>query len=188
MAVVTRHILKDEFSGPKAGERAPVFEALNVDGAPVVFPPKASSPVLLVLGSYSCPIFRANVAGIRAIHRDFGERVEMVYLYTTEAHPAGTVSPYRDSEWLTGPNRREGILLSQPRTLDERLARARETVEDLNLPIPVLVDLMGNSGWQLYGSAPSAAYLIDRNRRVTLRQGWVNPAELDAVLRGAEGS
>ena len=183
MAVVSRFMLKDEFTGPKKGEVAPEFDGLTADGSRLRFSPGGKRPTLLVTGSYTCPIFRANVAGIRAIHRDFGERVDMYYLYTTEAHPVGSNSPYRDSEWVTRPNRTDGVLLEQTETLDERVARARKAQDDLGLPLTILVDSMDNTGWKAYGEAPSAAYLIGTDGRVVLRQGWVNPAKLDKTLK-----
>ena len=183
MAIVSRYMLKDEFTGPKKGEVAPSFDALKVDGSPVRFPESTGRPKLLVLGSYTCPIFRTNVAGIKAIHRDYGDKVDMYYLYTTEAHPVGSNSPYRDSEWVTRPNRTDGVLLEQPETLSERLVRARKANKDLDLPLQLLVDTMENTGWKLYGEAPSAAYLIAPDGRVALRQGWVNPAKLDKAIK-----
>ena len=159
MAIYSRPFLKDEFSGPKKGEAAPRFVASTLDGKPYQFPPKKGRPILLVTGSYTCPIFRANIPGLRALHRDFGEQVDMFYLYTTEAHPVGSNSPYRDYEWVTRPNKTDGVLLDQPTTFKQRLARAQEAQSNLYLPLKVLIDGIKNPGWKAYGQAPSAAYL-----------------------------
>ena len=178
MAVYSRPFLKDEFSGPVKGDTAPRFVASTLDGKTYQFPPKSGRSTLLVTGSYTCPIFRTNIPGLRAIHRDFGDQVDMFYLYTTEAHPVGSNSPYRDSEWVTRPNKTDGVLLDQPTTFEQRLARAQEAQSKLDLPLKVLVDGIENSGWKAYGKAPSAAYLISPEGLILIRQPWVNPAAL----------
>ncbi len=175
---------------PALGQPAPDIVAYRQDGTPLALSALLGrKPVVVQLGSHSCPVYRYRRFDLAKLQREFGNRVEFVVLYTVEAHPAGSKSPYRDGEWLTGINRLTGTRVDQPASLEARLRRAAWSRQRLQRQDRVLVDGMDDHGWRTYGAAPSAAFVIDAQGRIVLRQPWVEPrgirAELQRLLAAA---
>lgn len=140
-------------------------------------------PVVLQLGSRSCPVFRYRRFGMQKLQREFAGRIDFLVLYTQEAHPVGSPSPYSDAEWDLWINRLTGVRLEATTTLEERRERAADTVQRLDLDASVLVDGMDDTAWRAFGAAPSPAFVLDTDGRVVLRQVWVDPAGIRRVLR-----
>ena len=79
--------------------------------------------------------------------------------------------------------------MGQPGTYEERVALARQTAEDEDMTVLLLVDGMDNAVWCTYGPAPNAAYLIGQDGTILTRQGWYDPpAMADAVADLLGGS
>lgn len=175
----------DRFGGPQPGEKATDFTLTTLDGRRVTLSAvREKTPVVLVTGSYSCPAFRGWARGLDELQERYGDRVAFFVLYTIEAHPKGSPSPYRSGrEWVTSYNRREGILLRQPKTYRQRQRLAAMGRNALGLEVPMLVDEMDNRVREAYGSAPNAAYLIGRDGRVVARHGWFYPPAMERSLQ-----
>jgi len=139
-------------------------------------------PLVLQLGSHSCPVYRYRRFDMNKLQREFGDAVDFLTIYTVEAHPAGSKSPYRESEWLTGINRVTGVRVTQPGTLVERIDQASYSIDELDTPNPVVVDVMQDEAWNTFGSAPSPAYVINKLGEIVLRQVWVNPKGIKQTL------
>lgn len=166
--------------GPEVGEEAPLFTLKDLRGRLVRLEDfKKKKPVVLVTGSYSCPVYRHRHAGLERLFQRYAKRAAFFVLYTVEAHPKGDVSPYADREWVTEENVREGILVRQPASYEERVRLAVRSQAALNSQVPVLVDEMDNAVWQQYGSAPNAAYYIDSRGKVQIRQDWFDPLQFE---------
>jgi len=170
-------------SAPETGQQAPELHVYRLDGS------KASlsdligeKPILLQLGSHSCPVYRYRRFDIFKLQRDYQDRVNFVVVYTTEAHPVGAVSPYRDSEWLSFPNWITNTRVPQPQTLAERIQQAQWSSTTLDREDLILVDQMSNQAWQTYGAAPSPAFVIDLEGVIILRQPWVEPRGIREAL------
>ncbi|MBI1953701.1 MAG: redoxin domain-containing protein [Candidatus Omnitrophica bacterium] len=173
----------ESFGGPQEGDEVPDLTLKDLDGRPVRLADfKKKKPVLLVTGSYSCPVYRQRLSALKKLHERHGRRAAIFVLYTVEAHPVGEASPYAPGEWLTEENRREGLLLKQPRTYEGRAALASRCQTDLKSPVPVLVDGMDNAAWETFGRAPNAAYLVDYAGKIHLRQGWFEPVAMEEAL------
>ncbi len=99
----------------------------------------------------------------QTLHRRFGDQIEFFVVYIREAHPT--------DEWQVESNESEGILFSQPTTLDARSEIAQVCSLKLDLPIPTLVDDMENSTDRKYYALPDRLYLIGRDGRVAYRGG-----------------
>jgi len=109
----------------------------------------------------------------------------MVIIYTVEAHPAGSPSPYSGREWTGSYSTDEaGNPVAQPQTYRERVDLARKTVAAEGLTAPVLVDEMDNPVWCTYGPAPNIAYLIGTDGTVITRQDWFDPALMESAILG----
>ncbi len=168
---------------PRVGQPAPELQARRLDGSTVQLADLIGTrPVVLQLGSHSCPVYRYRRFDIAKLQREYGERVAFVVVYTIEAHPAGSKSPYRDGEWLSGFNRITGTRMRQPETMQARIEQAAWSTDKLERRDLVVVDGIDDSTWRRYGSAPSAAFVIDTDGRIALRQPWVEPKGIRRVL------
>ena len=173
----------DLFTGPEEGEPAPDFMLKDLQGNEVGLKQfKKKRPVVLVTGSYSCPVYRRQVSALNRLYEKYHKQAAFFVLYTVEAHPVKDPSPYRGKEWVTEQNTREGILLRQPTSYAERATLASRCKVDLGSSVPVLVDEMDNSVWTRYGKAPNAVYLIDYEGKILLRQAWFDSSRLEEAL------
>lgn len=171
-------------AAPAPGERLPEVEILTIEGERVVLSTLLGRrPAVLQVGSVSCPVFRYRRHGIERLVRDFGDRVAFVVLYTREAHPVGSPSPYSEEEWDPWINRLARVRVPAAETEEERRRRAELVRRRLELTPVVVVDPGGDPGWRALGRAPSAAFVVDGDGRVIARQLWVRPRELRRVLR-----
>jgi len=169
---------------PAEGAPAPAVNARALDGRPVELTDIVGDrPVVLQLGSHSCPVYRYRRFDMAALQREFDDRVDFVVVYTQEAHPVGTQSPYADEEWLTFANWLTWTRIDQPETMAQRLERARWSRRALERDDRVIVDVMDNTTWRNYGAAPSAAFVLDAQGHVVLRQPWVEPDGIRRALR-----
>jgi peroxiredoxin len=175
---------------PQVGETAPEFELRDSSGAMRSLADVAGGrPLVLMLSSYTCPVFRYRSLFLNSLWAEFKDRVSFAVVYTREAHPVGSKSPYAEGEWVTGVNYVTWNLVEEPRTEAERAEIARYTKDELTLSMPVLVDTMSNATWNAYGRAPSPIFLIDVDGHVVERQAWVDPDNFrDAVRELLESS
>ncbi len=173
----------DRFTGPQSGESAPEFALYDLEGQEVRLEQfRKKDPVVLVTGSYSCPIFRQRLPALQNLYEKYKGRASFYILYTVEAHPSGSPSPYSGKEWVTEENQREQILVPQPSSYDERANLVSQCRQALHITVPTLIDDMDNAVWAEYGKAPNAAYLIDSSGKVQLRQGWFEPASFEQTF------
>jgi len=171
------------FGGVEAGEEAPDFSLRDLKGRSVNLAQfREVTPLVLVTGSYSCPLYRSHSPALERLYERYQDRVAFYVLYTIEAHPKGSPSPYTGGEWITAQNQRERIFVHQPATYQERAQLAGRCQAALGSRVPVLVDGMDNAVWQAYGSAPNAAYLIDSAGMVQARQDWLEPVLLEREI------
>jgi peroxiredoxin len=133
---------------------------------------REGKPVLLVSGSYTCPVFRYNVDSINQIVANFGSQLSTYVIYVVEAHPTEDKSPYADSVWVTNENMSEGILYPQPSTYEERKNMVAAFEADMSLNCEILLDGPCNEFWTEYGEAPNRAYLIDTKGKIYAVHGW----------------
>ncbi|MBA2237998.1 MAG: hypothetical protein H0W24_04760 [Lysobacter sp.] len=171
---------------PQLGQAAPELEARRLDGTPVRLSEMLDGkrPVVLQLGSHSCPVYRYRRFDIAKLQREYAGEVAFVVVYTIEAHPEGSKSPYREGEWLTNINRITRTRVQQPESTEARIAQAIWSTEKLGRNDMVVVDTFEDQTWQRYGSAPSAAFVIDTAGNIVLRQPWVEP---DGIRRALDG-
>ena len=172
--------------GPEPGAWAPDFILKTTEGRFVSLRDlRARKPVALVTGSYSCPAFRGSSGRLEELHSRYGDRVAFLILYTVEAHPEGSQRPYSGSggKKAAGRNRDDGIFVTQPQKYEERVKTAAQCRDALSLDITVAIDDMDNQVWVAYGSAPNAAYLIDRRGKVIARHGSFHPPTFEESIK-----
>ncbi len=165
----TQEVLRDAeravFSGPKAGERAPDFKALALDGENHRLGDYAGKKnVLLVFGSATCPTTATCVPGLNRLYGQLrGDDIEFLFVYTREAHP--------------------GERLPAHGSLNQKTSAAKILRDEENLRMPVLVDDTHGSIHRKYSKVPNAAFLIDKSGRIAFRSLWARPETLAAAIQ-----
>lgn len=80
-------------TSPRAGEVAPPFELRDLDGEAVKLASVvARGPVVLISGSFSCPLFRMKVPRFEELARRWDGKATVLFVYTEEAHPRAASS------------------------------------------------------------------------------------------------
>ncbi|MEM1231216.1 MAG: deiodinase-like protein [Pseudomonadota bacterium] len=168
---------------PDVGDVAPSVTVTDLEGNPVALHSLfGARPVVIQLGSYTCPVFRYRRFDMQPMRERYKGDVDFVVLYTTEAHPVGSISPYADREWVPWHNRLTRVRNRQPESLPARVEQATIARTQMHSNARFLVDDMGNDAWRAYGRAPSAAFLVDRAGVIRLRQVWVEPKALTRAI------
>ena len=155
---------------------------------------KSGKPVLLIGGSYTCPVFRQKRERINQLQATYGERVNIFVVYTQEAHPEGPdLSPNSGTVWTLDANIKKNILYPQPRTYGDRRKAAMDMLASRELHVPLLLDGPCNPWWTTFGVAPNSAFLISPNGTLICKQGWLNgglpmSVYIDSVLAAMNNS
>ena len=92
--------------------------------------------------------------------------VAFFIVYIREAHP--------EDGWVLADNRRDGVELADPVSLDERAAAAEACALRLETRIPILLDDLDDAVASAYGGWPDRLYLIGRDGAIAF-QGEVGP-------------
>jgi peroxiredoxin len=169
-------LVKDMISfrgGPKPGEDFPDFELSTIDGGTIS---KADiigqKPIMIIFGSYTCPMTASSSGPLKRIHQQFLNQVEFLTLYVREAHP--------------------GDYYNQATTIDEKSKYAQDLKERDQIPWKIGVDDLDGSLHRQLGSLPNAVYILDSSGKVAYRVLWANDERavrkaLMSVLSGEIG-
>lgn len=165
------------------GERLPELILHNIEGNHQ----KLSlcwdnKPALLVTMSLSCGQSRRHARALGRLSRRFEQFINTVIIYVVEAHPINAPSPYADRIWITDKNEIAGIYCAQPRTLEERIELAQRLRRRFRLSISMLIDVLDDRAWRVFGSAPNVAILVRPDGRIALKQGWFEPREMARAI------
>lgn len=161
-------------AGIDIGAVVPDFTLYDLDGTPFTLSEalKRKKPVLLVNGSYTCPVFREKMSLINEIVQDRRDAITIAIIYTLEAHPLTDTSVYYGYVNTSKPNYDENVLYRQPTTYGERKEIVRDMAAALEIDAPIYIDGPCNEWWEVFGPAPNNAYLIDTNGTVFAKHGW----------------
>ena len=88
--------------------------------------------------------------------------IASVFFYTREAHPGETYPAHR--------------------SLEQKLAHARDFRDRFGIARPILVDDLIGTGHRAFGMLPNMTYLIGRGGRVLFRADWTDAATIQAAL------
>jgi hypothetical protein len=161
-------------TGYMQGDTIPDFTLykLNGDSVNMLAELQAGLPVLLVSGSYTCPVFRNQVADLNSMYTMYNGQLKIFVVYAVEAHPVVDPSPYSGNVWVTSQNQADGVLFRQPATYGERMDMVDSLLANINVLPPVLIDGPCNNWWNNFGPAPNNAYLINANGVVVRKHAW----------------
>ena len=112
------------------------------------------------------------------MYQHFKDHAEFLTVYIREAHP--------DDGWQVKANLDQGVCYRQPKTLDQRVAIAKDFCTRFDYPLPVAVDDMDNAAEQAYAGWPERIYVIDATGKIAYKGGMgpkdYRPAEARAWL------
>jgi hypothetical protein len=91
-----------------------------------------------------------------------GQGITSVFLYTREAHP--------------------GEHYSEHRSLDEKLAMAREFRTVLGIGRPILVDDLEGTIHRHFGLLPNMAWILSRTGKVVYKAEWTHAVSIEQAL------
>ena len=115
---------------------------------------------------------------LEELHEQHGDRVEFLIVYIREAHP--------EDGWVLLSNRREGVAVVDPATLEERAAAAHACTARTPTRIPVALDRVDDEVASRYGGWPDRLYLVGRDGRIAYQGGegpfGFLPEELEAAI------
>ena len=168
---------------PAEGDIAPDFVLKTPQGKEISLKSLlGDKPIVLQLGSHSCPVYRYRRFGMSKLYREYADKAHFLLIYTLEAHPKGAINPYVDKEWVSSFNYLTNTIVSEHQSLQERTEMADYSTAKLNVAYPVVVDNMNNEIWKAYGRAPSAAFVIDAGGNIALSLPWVDPKAIAATI------
>jgi Iodothyronine deiodinase len=104
--------------------------------------------------------------------------VSFLAVYIREAHP--------EDGWVLPENRRSGVAVREPATVDERLAVATGCAVNLRMRMPMVVDGVDNAVASAYGGWPDRLYLVRQDGTIAYQGGegpfGFKPAELENAI------
>jgi hypothetical protein len=133
--------------GPGLGETAPDFVLDDTTGKEWRLETLRGRPVVLIIGSGTCPLTQGNLPGLQNLYQEYKDRSTWLMLYVREAHPGENLSAHRSHE--------------QKRSQAEYFRGVTGT------QWPVLVDDLDGSVHKAYGLLPNSTYLLDADGRVS---------------------
>jgi hypothetical protein len=112
------------------------------------------------------------------IYNDYKDHADFLTVYVREAHPT--------DEWQMKSNVKEDVCYAQPKTLEQRVAIAKDFVQRQKYPLPFGIDDMNNAADLAYSAWPERLYIIDGHGHVAYAGGMgpfnYNPDEVRAWL------
>ncbi|CAG8494077.1 7424_t:CDS:2 [Ambispora gerdemannii] len=105
-------------------------------------------PLVLLGGSYTCPLFRYISHVLNDIYRRYRTHVDFYMIQIREAHASDV--------WPIG----NIVAVKEHRTLTDRLNAAHEMVRATQLEIPVLADTMNDTFLKLYAPWPFRFFVV----------------------------
>jgi hypothetical protein len=97
------------------------------------------------------------------IYNDYKDKADFLTVYVREAHPT--------DEWQMKSNVKEDVCYAQPKTLEQRVAIAKDFVERQKYPLPFGIDDMNNAADLEYSAWPERLYVIDEHGRIAYAGG-----------------
>lgn len=155
------------------------FYDVNGVGTDILTELQKGKPLLLISGSYTCPVYRGKIPAINQIQATYGSQLSTFIIYVVEPHPDVDISPYSGNVWTTSANVSEGILHRQPTTYGERKTVVSTMLSAMTIDVPVLIDGPCNEYWINMAYAPNNAYLINTDGKVYVKHGWFHKAPKD---------
>jgi tetratricopeptide (TPR) repeat protein len=169
-------------ASPIVGHQAPDVVLRRSDGTSFPLSALRGRPLVLVVGSYTCPQLRSGAPEVNRLHEEFKDRVRFLLGYIREAHPAG-------EGWQSTVNARDNVSLPEAKTLAERGEHAALCRRALAIPYEAALDGLDGGLETAFGAFPSRVFVIDREGMVTFSSALdvegFRPKALQAAIEAA---
>ncbi len=76
---------------PAAGDSLPGFNLTSTSGERITWQSFGGRPVLMTVGSITCPLTAGSIPALKRLYREFGSEIEFVMVNVREAHPAENI-------------------------------------------------------------------------------------------------
>jgi hypothetical protein len=123
------------------------------------------------------------VGDVVQIYNDYKEHADFLTVYVREAHPT--------DEWQMKSNVKDDVCYAQPKTLEQRVAIAKDFTTRFKYPLPFGIDEMSNLADAAYSAWPERLYVIDEGGHIAYRGGMgpfnYKPAEVRDWLASRYG-
>lgn len=117
------------------------------------------------------------------IYNDYKDHADFLTVYVREAHPT--------DEWQMKSNLKDDVCYAQPKTLEQRVAIAKDFTARYKFPLPFGIDDMSNAADTAYAAWPERLYIIDETGHIVYRGGMgpfhYKPAEVREWLAAKYG-
>ena len=118
------------------------------------------------------------------IYNDYRDHADFLTVYVREAHPT--------DEWQMKSNVKDDVCYAQPKTLEQRVAIAKDFTARYKFSLPFGIDDMSNTADRAYAAWPERLYIIDETGRIVYRGGMgpfqYKPAEVREWLAAKYGA
>ena len=159
-------ILNDAwFSGdaPKPGQTLSDQILIRSDGEEISLRSLADGrPLVLVVGSLTCPLTISTLPTFSEMNRLYGDRVAFAFIYTREAHP--------------------GEHIRQPATLTEKVEHARLLKEFHGVDWPVLVDDLDGTLHHTLDTKQNSVHIVGPDGRIVFRALFAGDDEVKNAI------
>ena len=167
---------------PLVGHPAPDVPLHGTDGRAFRLSSLRGRPLVLMIGSYTCPQLRHGAPEVSRLYERHKETARFLMAYIREAHPDGEA-------WQSTINRREGINLSEARSMPERAEHAALCRRALEIPFAAALDGLDGKAEAAFSAFPSRVLVIDARGTVTFSSALdvesFRPEALEAALEAA---
>ncbi|MEK6192829.1 MAG: redoxin domain-containing protein [Deltaproteobacteria bacterium] len=143
----------NNFPGPKLGELAPDFDAVDMDGNPVKLSDYRGKMVVLETGSITCPQYVRRISPMKKLAAQYPD-ITFLIIYVREAHP--------------------GDRIPEHSSMKEKINLAHELRQAEDEQRIMLIDDLQGSVHNIYGSLPNVFYILDADGKVLYRADWNN--------------
>lgn len=141
------------FPGPKLGEVAPDFDAVDMSGKPVKLSDYRGKVVVLETGSITCPQYVRRISPMQKLAAQYPD-ITFLMLYVREAHP--------------------GDRIPEHSSMKEKINLAYQLKQAEDEQRIILIDDLQGSAHNVYGSLPNVFYILDEDGKVLYRADWNN--------------
>ncbi len=164
---------------PLVDRPAPDVQLRRPDGTWFRLSSLRGHPLVLVLGSYTCPQLRHGAPPLNALHARYQDRVRFLLVYIREAHPEGEA-------WQSTVNRREGVSLPEAAREEERAEHAALCRRRLDIRYEIALDAMDGRAEAAFDAFPSRVFVVDAAGQVRFESRLdvetFRPEALEAAL------
>ena len=115
---------------------------------------------------------------MQSIYQEYKEKAQFFIIYIREAHPA--------DGWQVPENIKDGWVILDPVTWEERKKAAQDLLDKMELTIPTLIDNMDNKVDADYKSWPDRVYVVGLDGTIIFKGGegpWgFKPLEIKPIF------